>query len=167
MNLEKILSEKEKIIALVEQFGYSKEVKIYCENPNDKVIHFLVSKASEDSPPTYKARSFLKAMLVEKLDCHVNVIVYQCVKDPYRYDVNIKSANIMDEQALVQLFGSTKVHFADLDEEEKGDNKILLEQAEEYLQKKLETSVEASKKKEQSTIQRLQQELKQKDQHIS
>jgi len=140
-NLADILAMKKQIIALVKQFGYSDEIKLYRDTSilsKKGPLQFVV-KIMEEHPLSYKVPSYLQAKLANMLDCEVEVIVYQNIKKLYRYDTDQKSALITDEKALTELFGNTEISFSKI-EGKMGLllQNILLRHAEEYLQKKLE-----------------------------
>ena len=100
MTLSKILSLKSSIKKLINDFGYSDNIRIYFENSEDKTdanLHFIVEEAPSDKIMSYKNSTFLQAKLIQLLGCQVNITVKQEIDDLYKYDYQIKSVPFNEE----------------------------------------------------------------------
>ena len=153
-----VLLKKELIISLAKQFGFTGEVKIHYDLPDeeeDKIgLRFIVTHARDDL--SYKNRSLLAGKLSAELCCDVSVIAQEGIENLYIYDYDRKSALITDERAIkeviykinkgiakedsvdandVNLINLEEIECKDISENDKWLQEGLLKQADEYLRK--------------------------------
>jgi hypothetical protein len=147
--LKDILLMSEQIIQRVEEFGYSREVKVYRGAPTSKALHLIV-KEKEDEPLSIRVKNRLKAKLSDDLNCEITVIVYQNLENLGLHDIEKRSA-LMTESALLKVFkveDLNVISFGDMNEEFRESHDSMLEKADQYLKdrkKKSEPSIEGDK----------------------
>ena len=134
--LKEVLGKKDKIKELAEQFGF-KNIRIYHEQGDeDKSLLNLVveSQKYKHAVASMHRKSYLKAKLIDLLNCQVHIINYNCVDNLYKYDIDVKSASIDDEPAMQTLLKDNVVYVG-LEAKETRTHKIVLNRAEAYLKK--------------------------------
>jgi hypothetical protein len=155
--LAQVLSKRSEITNLVKQFGYSGEVKIHYDLPEEgqKIkVKFIVNEISGQSVP-HDNEAFLEAKLSALLDSEIEVTASNYIPELNQYDTNRKSAFITNERAIKEVIYkiNNDIHDDRLIENDaldtitlenvelKGLNKTdrlylgLLKQADEYLKK--------------------------------
>lgn len=133
--LSKILSQKDKIIEKVKQFGFSGDVLIGCGVPffdNRNLFHIIVKKI-EGVSLSYKAPTFLKAQLIDLLQCEVDVLVYDNVEKLYLETLDKTSASLDQEQEIEKLFNADVASINFLEANVDNVQKELLNRSNEHL----------------------------------
>lgn len=131
-----VLANKTDIIAMIERFCYSKEVRVLNDPPyrsgNIPTLTLLV-KCTSKTPSSWEAPGWLGTKLAEILNCEVKITVAENVKPLYKNYVIENSAPIEDKGALCRLFGVASTSSVVLEEIDMKFHRSLLKQANQYL----------------------------------
>jgi hypothetical protein len=107
--LKNVIADKEAINALALNFGFT-ELKVYKDpdNDSDKLV-FIVALNKNDPQADRNNDYLLKASLIEKLDCSVDVIMIEqgqggALAEMYQKSMLDSCVSISDEPGLKKLF---------------------------------------------------------------
>ena len=139
--IEDILEKLKKIKQIVTDFGYGNNIRLYhdsSQNTDSQQLLQLVVHSNSCTKTGFNTRSYLKAKLIELLDCQVSVTIYENVSPIYRDDIEQKSYSLDERQAidkLVKQSNRKQIEYSDLTEEDRKFHSLILKQADDYLKK--------------------------------